>query len=577
MPRRTPSPDAAPTDLPNEQRATDPLPFEQEAAPLIREQGIHISFAGRERHTAVIPAPHVLVEVPEHSDTEGSEENLVIEGDNIDAMASLMAQYSGQVDVCLTDPPYGGDRKNLRYEDGNTGWLNQMLPTFHMIHELLAETGVLFVHIDDDNLFALGMLLDDIFDRKNRIGVISWKTTTGNNQPTRISKKCEYILVYTKNCDAAAPVWQGPISPAKQKALDFSELVLRPMDSQEDRRVAWAAFVREHRDELGGYADYPFLDEHRPYQSGALSVPTGPTYDILHPETGRPVKLPKGGWKGKRETMDRWLSEGRVLFGPDETTVPRYKRFLADGEAGALWDFIDGHTAQSANLEVRRLMEAANVFSYPKPSSLAEYLLSFVAGKDALILDPFAGSGTTAHGVMRLNAKDGGERRFITIERGNLSKNDGYAVELTAERIRRARVKDDLPGGFTFLRVGDEINAEAWERLRREEIIRVIRQADPSGRGRGIRRIEGDWVIGANSRKQAICLVWNAEGESAVTREVLAAMFEEVATLGLRLPMRVYGTTCEVAETDDFTFCQLPDEVRVLLGLRAPAPAEPKG
>jgi adenine-specific DNA-methyltransferase len=554
------------------------LPFEQEAAPLIREQGIHISFAGRERHTAVIPAPHVLVEVPEHSDPEGSEENLVIEGDNIDAMASLMAQYSGQVDVCLTDPPYGGDRTNLRYEDGNTGWLNQMLPTFHVIHELLADTGVLFVHIDDDNLFSLGMLLDDIFDRKNRLGVIVWKGAHAN-QATHIAQEHEYVLCYAKNREALPKQWRGAVSADRQRLLNAYEDIVSKASTPEEISRQWSSFMRESAKQLNpGLAAFKRVDARGPFYGGdlgAIGKASSYGYDVLHPATGRPCKKPLRNWNCTEETMRRYLDEKRVLFGRDETTVPQFKRYLDEGGAESLRSVID-LDSRSSSATMRRLFpENPGVFQNPKPVEIEEHLLSFVAAKDALILDPFAGSGTTGHAVMRLNKRDGGERRFILVERG--VSDDRYATALTAERIRRARAKDGLPGGFTFLRVGDELNAEAWERLRREEIIRVIRQADPSGRGRGIRRIEGDWVIGANSRKQAICLAWSAEGESAVSREILAAMFEEVATLGLRLPMRVYGTTCEVAETDDFTFCQLPDEVRVLLGLRAPATAEPKG
>jgi hypothetical protein len=126
---------------------------EEDARP---EDGIFLQFAGRERHQAFVRAPRVLMEVPEHGDPEGSPENLVIEGDNLDAMSALRFQYGEQVDVAIVDPPYGGDRQDVRYRDDSTGWLNQMLPTFHLIREMLAETGVMFVHIDDDQLFNLG-------------------------------------------------------------------------------------------------------------------------------------------------------------------------------------------------------------------------------------------------------------------------------------------------------------------------------------------------------------------------------------------------------------------------------------
>lgn len=538
------------------------------------EDGIFLQFAGRERHQAFVRAPRVLMEVPEHGDPEGSPENLVIEGDNLDVMSALRAQYSEQVSVAIVDPPYGGDRQDVRYRDDSTGWLNQMLPTFHLIRELLAETGVMFVHIDDDQLFALGVLLDDIFDERNRVGVITWKSTTDNN-PSRVCKESEYILVYAKNLSATESSWRGPMARNKQLLLDLALSLRNDVADPDARRERWRSFLKENKSSLGSYAaNYKYLtDAGRPFMGDNLSWPGGggPRYDVLHPVTGKACSVPGGGWRYKPETMARAIADDRLLFGPDEARVPLYKRFLDDDLTGKLPDVLVDFPGRAGNAEIRRLFpESPNLFKYPKPTALETYLLSFVADKDALILDPFGGSGTTAHSVMQLNARDGGDRRFIVIERGNQANQDDYAVELTAERIRRARTVDGLPGGFTFLRVGDEINDEGWAQMQRDEVARVIRQADPSGKGRGLRRINGRYVVGANSRRQAVCLEWGGEGDGAVTRDVLRGMFEEVVELGLRLPMRVYGVTCDVAETEDFTFCQLPDEVKALLGYERP-------
>jgi adenine-specific DNA-methyltransferase len=534
------------------------------------EDGIFLQFAGRERHQAFVRAPRVLMEVPEHGDPEGSPENLLIEGDNLDVMSALRFQYGEQVNVAIVDPPYGGDRQDVRYRDDSTGWLNQMLPTFHLIRELLAETGVMFVHIDDDQLFNLGVLLDDIFDERNRLGVIVWKSATDNN-PSRVAQEHEYILTYAKNIDRCPKPWRGPIVGPKRVMLDEAERITLSVPELDAQREAWRGFLRANRKSLGSLGSaYVQWDEGGPFMGDNLSWPGGggPTYDVLHPRTGKPCKVPSRGWiYPTKERMDQVLADGIILFGPDETTLPTRKRYLAHSETGKLPSVLLDFDGRTAAQEIKRLFpENPRAFKYPKPSALEEYLLSFVADKEALVLDPFGGSGTTAHAVMRLNKRDDGDRRFILIERGNQANNDEYAVELTAERIKRARTVDGLPGGFTFLRVGDEINDEGWAKMQRDEVARVIRQADPSGKGRGLRRINGCYIVGANSRRQAVCLNWGGEDAGAVSREVLRAMFEEVAELGLRLPMRVYGVTCDVAETDDFVFCQLPDEVKALLG-----------
>lgn len=533
------------------------------------EDGIFLQFAGRERHQAFVRAPRVLMEVPEHGDPEGSPENLVIEGDNLDVMSALRAQYAEQVSVAIVDPPYGGDRQDVRYRDDSTGWLNQMLPTFHLIHALLAETGVMFVHIDDDQLFNLGVLLDDIFDERNRLGVIVWKSATDNN-PTQIAAEHEYILCYAKNRDMVPSPWQGQMSGMKESLLiEYARLKTEAGEDLEAIQRGWTRFIRARKSEMpSGLAMYALADDRCAYRGTSLANPHpgGYTYEVRHPVTDLPTKRPLLGWRCSRDTMNQHLANGRILFGRDETTVPQYKRYLDDELTGKLPSIIEFRGQEAADEMKRLFPENPKVFKYPKPTALETYLLSFVADKDALILDPFGGSGTTAHSVMQLNARDGGERRFIIIERGNQANNDEYAVELTAERIKRARTVDGLPGGFTFLRVGDEINDEGWAQMQRDEVARVIRQADPSGKGRGLRRINGRYVVGANSRRQAVCLNWGGEDAGAVSREVLRAMFEEVAELGLRLPMRVYGVTCDVAETDDFVFCQLPDEVKALLG-----------
>lgn len=208
-------------------------------------------------------------------------------------------------------------------------------------------------------------------------------------------------------------------------------------------------------------------------------------------------------------------------------------------------------------------------FRNPKPVELIERLVGAAGDKDALVLDAFAGSGTTGHAVLRLNKQDGGNRRFIMIEEGN--GNDKYARTLIVPRLRKAIAKEGLPGGFTFLKTGRGLDREAILSLERERIVNVICQTDRTGTGSGIRVIAGGkYLIGANRRDEAIALCWSGREDSEVTGEVVNAALKEVTKHRLKTPMRIYGTTCRISETKSFTFCQIPDEILAALYLATP-------
>lgn len=205
-------------------------------------------------------------------------------------------------------------------------------------------------------------------------------------------------------------------------------------------------------------------------------------------------------------------------------------------------------------------------FRNPKPVELIDRLIGAAGDRDALVLDAFAGSGTTGHAVMRLNKQDGGHRRFILIEEGN--GVDRYARTLISPRLKKAIKKEDLPGGFTFLKAGRDLDREAILSLEREKIVNVICQTDRTGTGSGIRVISGGkYLIGANRRSEAIALCWQGREDSDVTGDVVDAALKEVAKQGLKTPMRIYGTTCRISETKSFTFCQIPDEILAALYL----------
>ncbi len=565
-----------------------PAPVESTDTPEVEAgQGTALSWFGRRQARISIPRPRILEPDPKHSDpTDEDPGNLLIEGDNRQAMVSLLPQYAGKVDVVLIDPPYNTGKKDFRYsdarfkdpdadtrdgdfvsaEDGgrHAKWLNQMAPTLRIIRDLMAPHGVIFVHINDIELPRLLLLMEEIFDEKNRIGMVVWKGATDNN-PTLVAVEHEYVVVWAKSRVSLPTSWQGPTSEIVHATLAAWEHIKATHGDIEAQRSAWTEWIKSHKRDLP-----PFLwkknrvhPKFGPYQpDGNLSNPgkAGYFYDVLHPVTKKPVKTPITGWRYPESSFKELIEQDLIEFGVDHSKVPGLRRPLDGDHADKLRSVVEMDN-RVASFEMARLFpESPSVFKNPKPVAFEEHLLGFAAKKDAIVLDAFAGSGTTGHAVMRLNKVDGGTRRFILIEEGNAG--DEYATSLTAERLRRARVKEEIPGGFSFLRVGEAINFDAFEKLQREHLIQSILQTDASGRGGGIKPVKGaKWVIGHNARREAICLHYDAKKHTPITAAILKEIYAEVDKLGLNRPLRVYGESSEIFRSESFIFFKLPDEV----------------
>jgi adenine-specific DNA-methyltransferase len=561
--------------------------------------GMYLHWEGRKGYRTRMPAPRVLEPIKKlsYGDGDGSR---VIEGDNLQVMTSLRSQYQGMVDVAYLDPPYNTGKKDFAYsdarfhdpnadaddmvyvnnEDGgrHTKWLNYMGPRLWLVWQLLAEHGICFVSINDVELFRLGMLMDEIFDERNRIGTIVWKQAVDNN-PTRIAVEHEYILCYAKNIDSVSDRWSG-ISPAKDWLLTTYDRIKAEGSAPAKIEKAYRAAIREqkaaHRKavaegkgddvvDLGRMERYRNIEERGPWAKDwhlENPRPGGYVYDIIHPVTKKPCKKPPKGYRYPEESMKQLLANDLIVFGKDHTEPPQLRRFLKDA-ATALRSVVVIPGRNGSDLLNSLIPGGTEKYPNPKPVELMTMLLGAAADLDAVVLDPFAGSGTTAHAVMRLNARDDGVRRFITIEEG--TREDRYCRTLLAPRLKAAIKKEKLPGGFIFEETGRRLNRAAILDLEREAIANLIVHTDPTGKGRGITRVAGKYVIGSNTRQEAICLCWNGRAKSAITRDVLVAMFDEAKVLGLRRPLRAYGATCAVGETDSFRFCQIPDDILAAL------------
>lgn len=557
------------------------------------EAGLHLHWQGRRSYRSRVPAPRVLEASNELSFQADKASNLVIEGDNLQAMVSLRSQYAESFDVVYIDPPYNRGGNDFRYsdaryndpdadgsdavyvsnEDGgrHTKWLNYMAPRLAAMKSLMAEHGVIFVSINDIELGRLLMLMDEIFDEKNRIGVITWRGSADNN-PSRIQVEHEYIICFAKNISRVPKKWSTPADETRDELLiRYSEIKAEHLSIAE-RLKAWGALVRTNKDSIGRLGRYTHLDETGPYQV-AYRVhnpkPGGYRYGVTKEGVVDSQKAagtyasPLNGYRFKPETMQRYIDEGRIVFPAKRTQIVQMKDYLNDFR-GTLRSVID-LDARAGSYRLKELFGGDfEDFRYAKPTELIELLVGAAGGKDALVLDAFAGSGTTGDAVLQLNARDDGKRRFVMIEEGN--GTDLYARTLVAPRIQKAIERDDLDSGFTFMTTGRQLDRKAILSLERDKIAAVICQTDRSGTRAGIRRIDKKkWVIGSNQRGEALALVWNGSTNSQVNSSVINEALLEAKDLGLKVPMRIYGTTCNISETRSFIFCQIPDEILAAL------------
>lgn len=451
-----------------------------------------LSFKGKEfvyNHHLSVPFRPLVPDAAKGIGPVDLNGNLIIQGDNLHALKALLPMYAGKVDCIFIDPPYNTGNEGWAYndnvnapmikewlaanpigiEDGlrHDKWCAMMWPRLQLLFELLADNGVIFVCIDDNELYHLRLMLNEISENEsNWLGTIVWKNVTDNN-PSRVAVEHEYIVCFAKNIELIDKVWKSKISDVKDLLVDVgSNLAAKYPD---DRELAheYSKWFRAHKHELWPLDRYKYIDRGGVY-TGSQSVHNpgkeGYRYDVIHPATGRPCKEPLMGYRFPKETMADLLADGRIIFGEDHSKIVELKVYAKDYlEKLPSVIELDGRVAA---YEQRNLFpDRRKPFDYPKPSALVEKILSFVAKPDAIVLDSFAGSGTTADAVLKLNKTDDGKRQFILVE------GESYADELTAERVRRviSGVPDamdktfakGLGGTFTYCTLGAAIDLDA--------------------------------------------------------------------------------------------------------------------
>ncbi|HVZ45464.1 MAG TPA: DNA methyltransferase [Ramlibacter sp.] len=390
-----------------------------------------IVFKGKEyvyNHHLTVPYRPLVVDKSKGIGPGDLSGNLIVHGDNLHALKALLPRYAGQVDLVFIDPPYNTGNEGWCYSDNvnspimkewlssnpvdgedmlrHDKWLCMMWPRLVLLRELMSDKGSIWITLDDNEVHRARMMLDEIFGEENFVAACVWqKNFSPKNTAQFFSEDHDYLLVVAKD------------------------------------KKQWRPNLLERTEGMEARYANPDGDPRGPWTSGDLSARNSYSegvYDITCP-SGRLIEGPPPGtyWRVKKSKFLDMDKEGRIWWGADGNNQPRIKRYLSEVKQGrtpqTLWFYEEvGHTqdAKKTLLEIG-VLEGNESSITPKPVGLIERVLELASNEDSIILDSFAGSGTTAHAVLKANAKDNGNRKFILVE------GEDYADKLTAERVRR--------------------------------------------------------------------------------------------------------------------------------------------
>lgn len=376
--------------------------------------------------------------------------NLIVEGDNYDALRNLVSTYAGKVQLIYIDPPYNTGRKDFVYNDHyfdstdlfrHSTWLEFMYQRLRLAKDLLTPDGAIFVSIDDNELFNLGLLMNKVFGERNFVANCIWQKRYSRENREAIGDVHEYVMVYAPNPDLFK-ARRGKLPLTSEQAKVYKN----PGNPNEtDPTKRWQSISLTAQ----GY---------RPNQMYKITAPNGKEH---YPPEGR-------CWATVEGEYLKLFKANRITFGKDGNGVPRQVRYLSDVEGVVPWTWWPheevGHTDE-AKKEIQSLFGVQTAFDTPKPVRLMERVLQIGAPeKDAIVLDFFAGSGTTAHAVLKMNKADEGNRRFILVSSREATEKEpekNICRDVCAQRVRwvieghtlRKGEKQDAWGGnFAYLR-----------------------------------------------------------------------------------------------------------------------------
>lgn len=390
------------------------------------------------------------------NDTTHRTHQLII-GDNYDALQNLLITHKGNVDVIYIDPPYGkdnmGDFAETNYDNSITrdNLLSMLYPRLQLAKRLLSDEGVIFCSIDDRNQAYVKCLFDEVFGEINFVGQIVIQTATDNN-PTQINIEHEYIIAYANHREALGK-WSRTSESAEKIIKKYSSLRERYGSNYEELQKELREWIKKNKEKLPQVAHYNCVDERGVYTANTNSSNTKPggyVFDIIHPATKKKCPLPDFGWRWPKDTFEAYDRAGDVAWGKDETTQPHVKKRIETAkEQLKSLIYQDGRNATKL-LEL--IFGEKKVFDNPKSVSMLKRLFDFSTKKNSIILDFFAGSGTTGQAVMELNREDEGSRTFILCQSNEITDStpQGIAYDVTSKRLKRVMSGECYDGSKDF-------------------------------------------------------------------------------------------------------------------------------
>jgi len=502
-----------------------------------------LDFKGKQfvySHHLSVPFRELKVESDKSLPLEGNSpslaDNLIIHGDNLEALKALLPTHAGKVDCIFIDPPYNTGNEGWCYNDNvrsplmqewlkksanpvdkddlerHDKWLCMMWPRLTLLKELLAETGTIFVCINDIEQHTLRIVLDEIFGDENFLATLVWEKGKKGDS-TFFSNTHEYIHVYSKSKETLKSMdikWRSSKEGVEEVLSQYQKLKKQHKDDHNLIREGMQEWFRNlpndapekkmkhycHSDDRGIY----FPDNFAGPDDGRKNRPR---YDILHPETGEPCSKPSTGWRWDEATTRRAMEANPPLihFGKDHTTIPNRKTYLkkTGGEAFNTVFYKDG---RSATLQVEQLV-GEGVFPFPKDVDIAAALIDLCCHESATILDSFAGSGTTLHAVLKLNNSDAGRRRFIGIQLPEEIQSETKAAQAGYKEvidITRARIQKVISGYVSNNNTKEELYVKNinWSDFKNaEKTIRILDAIEENTRGQyhSYQRVMKDGVL----------------------------------------------------------------------------------
>lgn len=583
--------------------------------------------------------------------------NMLIEGENLQAMVTLH-KFRGEVDLILTDPPYNTGqyfRYNDRWdsdpndpelgtlvgrEDGSrhTKWIKAMMPRLQVMKAMLRPTGVLAICIDDNELFHLGMMLDEVFGEENRLGIINWqKAYSPKNDAKAVSRTTEYVLVYAKDRGRATTGRVGldrgiirnldkdpdgdwiPSDPtARQHRKGTAYAIQSPVTGYlhypngeyrfdgtlPEARSHWVNFTKSEAKQMLAEWGSQYVEKDLGDERGKALVLKGSSvrlrdYDplqdpvIQEAQACAQQRREAGNWPLLYFRDDKARKPGRgrprlknhvfrIREGKVPTTFWDEDQYADPVDLGSIsWPHEEAGHTDLAKRELDEIVGKDHGFDTVKPLRLLRKIIQIWCPDGGLVLDPYAGSGSTGHAVLELNAELEGNRRFILIEQGAPENGDKYARTLTWKRLNNAitgerpdrRKMEALGGGFEYRLLTKTIDAKTVLSMQRSELIDIVltshwetqRRSAPS-----LSFFDGpdyQYLIGTDDVGEGYFLIWNNGGPvGTLNLDTYKTVAMEGRRAGVKTPYHVYARY-ETFQSPNVRFWKIPDRILAHLGL----------